>query len=323
MEGIDGGGAASLVPPRRATRGTAVAAALATFWVSAALGFVAARRWKRAVFWELTDWAWIGVGIAGALSGHPRLMWAGFFACIAWRIPAAVDAYRVVSRAADPMGWGTLVCVWCGLALFAFVMARGVIRPFFLEAFQIPATSMYPTLLVGDHIFVDKRRRVPQRGDVIVFQYPIEPSTAYIKRVIGLPGDIIEISAGALVVNGAPVSRARFQEDCGKGADGFTAYEESIPCVLWHETLDGRTYEIGTDTDLGERRDFFRSVVPENAVFVLGDNRDNSSDSRVWGAVPLQNIKGVARLVWWSRAPAAGSQSSPGVRWDRVNALVR
>lgn len=88
--------------------------------------------------------------------------------------------------------------------------------------------------------------------------------------------------------------------------------------MLWHETLDGRTYEIGTDTVLAERA-YPRHVVPAGALFVLGDNRQNSSDSRMWGFVPLANVKGVARFIWWSHAPGNGGT----VRWDRIDTLVR
>ena len=88
--------------------------------------------------------------------------------------------------------------------------------------------------------------------------------------------------------------------------------------MLWHETLDGRTYDIGTEPVFGER-DFPKTVVPAGAVFVLGDNRDNSSDSRFWGAVPEANVKGVVRFVWWSSA----GRRIRDVRWERVDTLVR
>ncbi len=90
--------------------------------------------------------------------------------------------------------------------------------------------------------------------------------------------------------------------------------------MLWHETLDGRTYDIGNETVLGEMRPFVAHVVPAGAVFVLGDNRDNSSDSRMWGDVPLANVKGVVRFIWWS---SSGSGMRGDVRWERVDALVR
>jgi signal peptidase I len=161
---------------------------------------------------------------------------------------------------------------------------------------------------------VDKLRRVPERGDVIVFKYPLDPSTDYVKRVVGLPGDVVEIVAGRLVVNGVEAPRQRSESDCPR--DGTPSVEANTSCVLWDETLDGRTYRIETETTLGERGDFSRKVVEPDHVFVLGDNRDNSSDSRVWGTVPLEYVKGIVRFVWWSSGPS-------GTNWDRVSALVR
>jgi len=105
----------------------------------------------------------------------------------------------------------------------------------------------------------------------------------------------------------------RYQEDCPKGTDGFTAYEESIPCVLSKETLDGRTYAIGTQAVLGKTGPI---TVPRGTVYVLGDNRDNSSDSRVWGPVPEDFVKGKVVGIWWS-------SDDKGTRWERINRKVR
>jgi signal peptidase I len=304
----------------RPGRGFAVAAALATFWVSAAIGCVAVRRWRRALFWLLTDWAWIAVYVFAAVTGHPRLWWAGLLAFIGWRVPAAVDAYRVVARARAraEVTWPTLIKVWVVLTAGAIAMMAGVIRPFFAEAFLIPSKGMLPTLVIGDHLMVDKLRHSVRRGDVIAFKWPRDPSVDYVKRVVGLPGDVLEMVDGQLSINGAALPRERFQDDCPKGPDGTTVFEEATPCVLWHETLDGRTYDIGTETVLGER-DFRKTVVPAGALFVLGDNRDNSSDSRFWGYVPEANVKGVVRFVWWS----SSGPRMRDVRWERVDMLVR
>jgi signal peptidase I len=318
------GGAVLVAPPgaMRPTRGFAFAAALATFWVSAAIGCVAVRRWRRALFWLLTDWLWIVVFEAAAITGHPRLFWVGLIGFIGWRVPAAVDAYRVASRARarDEATWPTLIKAWVVLTVGAIVMAAGVLRPFFSEAFQMPSGSMAPTLVAGDHIMVDKLRHGVRRGEVIVFKWPRDPSVDYVKRVVGMPGDVVQISDGRLIINGAELPRERYQLDCPRGPDGLTEFQNAIPCVLWHETLDGRSYDIGTDTVLGEVRDMPRTVVPPDALFVLGDNRDASSDSRFWGPVPLANVKGVARFIWWSSSGPGGRR---GLRWDRVDTLVR
>jgi signal peptidase I len=316
-------GEAAFVAPSEATgprRGVALAAALATLWVSAAIGCVAVRRWRRALFWLLTDWAWVVVFEAAAVTGHPRLWWVGLFCFLGWRVPAAIDAYRVVARARAEATWPTLVKTWLVLTVGAIVMAAGVLRPFVAEAYQMPSAGMYPTLIVGDHIMVDKLHHSVRRGDVVVFTYPPDPNVDYVKRVIGLPGDVVEIVGGRVSINGVALPRDRYQEDCPKGPEGYSGREESTSCVLWHETLDGRTYDIGTESAFGDGRDFPRTVVPTGAVFVLGDNRDNSSDSRMWGSVPVKNVKGVVRFIWWS---SAGRGMGEGVRWERVDAMVR
>jgi signal peptidase I len=316
---------ASLQEPARPTRGLAITSAVATIWVSAAIGSIVVRRWRRAAFWLVTELGWLALMLVAVITGHPRLMWAAMFvAAVGWRILAAIDAYRLARRARDIATWTTLAKAWASMMVAAVVLAAGVVRPFLVEAFNIPSKAMYPTLIVGDEIMVDKVHRTPHRGDVIVFKYPLDPTTDYVKRVVGLPGDVVEIKPGDviemgpahLVVNGVEAPRERVQEDCPKGPDGVTASEENIPCVLWRETLGERTYEIGTGAALGEQGSFQRKVVPPGRVFVLGDNRDNSSDSRVWGTVPLEYVKGIVRFVWWSSGPA-------GTRWDRVDALVR
>jgi signal peptidase I len=97
----------------------------------------------------------------------------------------------------------------------------------------MPSKSMYPTLLVGDRVFADKLHRTPKRGDVILFKYPLDQSADYIKRVIGLAGDVVEISHGTVRVNGVELPREVVQKNCPKGPDGITIFENAIPCVLW------------------------------------------------------------------------------------------
>jgi len=189
-----------------------------------------------------------------------------------------------------------------------------LLRAFVVEAFQIPSGSMIPTLEVGDHIFVAKfsyglsipftdqkifEYSSPKRGDVIVFKFPQDHSTDYIKRVVGLPGDRLELRQNELFINDRPMPREhggiyRYSE----GGRGLAEEHESD---LWFETLDDKRHE-----DIQELNrppaSFGPIIVPEGNVFVMGDNRDNSSDSRVWGPVKHDLIKGRALIVWWSRA---------------------
>lgn len=198
-----------------------------------------------------------------------------------------------------------------------------VIRSFLFEPFKIPSSSMVPTLLVGDHIFVNKFHyglRIPftkywpvhyhtlERGDVVVFIYPVDESKDFIKRVIGLPGDEIQTSGQELYVNGARVGHMSISpSDDLSDSDQYTYYRE---------TLDGEAYTIRYHRyySLPDRQ----FTVPEGMFFVMGDNRDNSQDSREWGAVPEKHLKGKAMFVWLSRDYDEG-----GVRWGRFGARVR
>jgi signal peptidase I len=184
-----------------------------------------------------------------------------------------------------------------------------LLREYVIEAFQIPSGAMIPALLIGDHIFCSKWSQEVGRGDVIVFRFPPDPTVDYIKRVVGLPGDVIQVSAAGLVINGRPVPRRLVGKECGEGMTG-----EGTACEEWEESLDKHAFRVLQQGGLAEP--FGPAVVPPGHVFVMGDNRDNSSDSRYWGAVPLANIKAHAMSIWWSRGPA-------GVRWNRIGRTVR
>jgi signal peptidase I len=216
-----------------------------------------------------------------------------------------------------------------------------LLRAFVVEAFQIPSGSMIPTLEVGDHIFVSKfaygltipftntklvTLGTPKRGDIIVFKYPLDQSTDYIKRVVGLPGDVVEMRQEELYINGHPVPRERVPKpyhysDASRGIGPPEDHEGE----LWMENLDGRKHEL-IQEPIRTPRDFERKVIPPGQVFVMGDNRDNSSDSRVWGTVGLDLIKGRALIVWWSRGNAEGMSPVDwlkSVRWGRFFQVVK
>jgi signal peptidase I len=239
----------------------------------------------------------------------------------------AMDAHLAFARKSTVREYSESIGVAVAVAL--------LLRAFVVEAFQIPSGSMIPTLEVGDHIFVSKfaygfsipftNMKVmqfarPERGDVIVFKYPLDPSTDYIKRVVGLPGDVVEMKDETLYLNGAAVPREHVPGECH--------YSESAPhpggidehdCELWMETLGAKRHATILEPGRGGR-DFPRKVIPPNQVFVMGDNRDNSSDSRVWGTVSLDLIKGKALIIWWSRAQTDGWSLVSwfkAIRWGR------
>ncbi|HPL96891.1 MAG TPA: signal peptidase I [Smithellaceae bacterium] len=188
--------------------------------------------------------------------------------------------------------------------LIAFVIAAFIIS-FVVQAFKIPSGSMIPTLLIGDHLFVNKfiygvkipffRKTIipvtdPGRGDVIVFIFPQDRSKDFIKRVIGLPGDTIEMKNKKLYIN-------------------HEAYEDP--------------YGVYTDpvilpAEAGPRDNFGPLTVPENSLFVMGDNRDHSLDSRFWGFVELKDVLGKAFIIYWS-----WNSEEKSVRLERLAGLIK
>lgn len=181
-----------------------------------------------------------------------------------------------------------------------------VLRSFVAEPFRIPSGSMMPTLLVGDFIMVNKfsygirlpvtRTKIfdvgsPERGDVAVFKYPRNPEEDYIKRVIGLPGDEIEFRDRVLYVNGEPQPAERVGTFEGEGSG-----EVMSGATLFEETLNERSYH----TLMREERPSLegRVTVPEGYYFMVGDNRDNSNDSRTWGFVSEDLLVGRALFIW-------------------------
>ncbi len=242
-----------------------------------------------------------------------------------WLLDALVLAPR---RAREPMmggaGGGRSVAAklpWyvdLSKSFFPVILAVLVLRSFIVEPFRIPSESMLPTLLKGDFILVNKfayglRLPVlntkligngqPARGDVVVFRYPLEPTIAYIKRVVGLPGDRLEYRGNQLFVNGQP---APLTPLAGNAAEpGYRQFDERLDQVEHRiqVLVNGRWGLAGFWAGLQPRREpdgmvAWEYQVPAGHYFVMGDNRDNSSDSRVWGPLPEENLIGKAFFIW-------------------------
>jgi len=190
-----------------------------------------------------------------------------------------------------------------GEAIVIAVVLAIIIRMFIVEPYKIPSGSMLDTLLVGDHLLVNKflygthipftdtvilPLREPVRGDIIVFKYPENEKLDYIKRVIGTPGDTLEVKDKVVYINGKPL-----KEDYTKHTD------EAIRPPF-----------------ISPRDNFGPVTVPEGHLFVMGDNRDNSSDSRFWGFVDIKKIKGKAFILYWSWDKS--QNGGYGVRWNRI-----
>ena len=208
-------------------------------------------------------------------------------------------------------------------SFFPVILIVFVLRSFLVEPFKIPSGSMIPTLLVGDFILVNKftygirlpviNKKIiaigePKRGEVMVFRYPEDPSVDYIKRVVGLPGDRLEYVNKRLVINGAQVAESLMPE--------FLHRERIHYSKQYRETLGGVEHAILLEDDapasIPPMTDFpFRKncnynsegvvcTVPPGHYFMMGDNRDSSADSRVWGFVPDENIVGRAFFIWFN-----------------------
>jgi signal peptidase I len=191
-------------------------------------------------------------------------------------------------------------------AILVAVVLALFIRTFVVQAFKIPSGSMKNTLLIGDHILVNKfiygiklpfigstmiSIKDPQREDIVVFEYPDDPSKDFIKRVVGVAGDKIEIRDKKVYVN---------------------------------DKLPNQDFAIYTDNRILPGRDFLGPItVPEDSLFVMGDNRDNSHDSRFWGFVRLKAVKGKAFIIYWSWNGENQASILDYVRWNRMGKLLK
>jgi len=179
--------------------------------------------------------------------------------------------------------------------LIVIVMVVLLIRAFVAQAYNIPSGSMKPTLLVGDFILVNKlvyRFSEPQRGDIVVFKYPIDPNIDFIKRIVALPGEQVEVRNNQVFINGKPLPLI----EVGRGEENGVRkviYEEVMPEGIKHKVQFYEDFPFS-------KRDFGPVVVPPNHYFVMGDNRDNSEDSRYWGFLPRENIVGKAFVIYFS-----------------------
>jgi len=175
-----------------------------------------------------------------------------------------------------------------------------IIRAFIVQSFHIPSGSMIPTLLVHDFILVDKvtyHFRKPDRGDVVVFHFPLNEKVYYIKRIVGLPGDVVQVKDGVVYINGKPVEE--------KGDGNYTYYERGMrrEGKLYTEVLPrrygGEKVHVILKTGItGDNTLLFK--VPKGKYFMMGDNRNNSYDSRYWGFVDRSKIVGIARVIFFS-----------------------
>jgi signal peptidase I len=318
-------------------------AAAASMFGGPGLGHAALKRPRRGLAWVLA------VMLAATLGALVSFWFALLTPLLVFA--AVIDAFVVGYRATDkqPFRW----IHWTTIGMFVGAIgAMLLVRGFVLEAFKIPASSMYPTLQIGDHLFISKLASY-DRGDVIVFTYPCMPDRDYVKRLIAKGGDTVEVRCNVLYLNGKPVPEKLVARECK-----YEDYDERdgrwFPrgCSRYEETL-GHAFETFHDAERpsrdagqprvhGDQRDFptrsmseppscagtydaeppantsapgkivetspedsapacapqLHYVVPAGHLFVLGDNRNNSNDSRVWGALPESYVKGKVIGLW-------------------------
>jgi len=261
----------------------------------------------------------IALVATGVIWGADRLLWA----------PARVRAAEALQKAGQgepeiDKARREPLLVEYARAFFPVILLVFLLRSFLVEPFRIPSGSMMPGLLAGDFILVNKytygirlpviNKKIldigaPRHGDVMVFRFPGEPGTNFIKRVIGLPGDRIVYRDKQLSINGrampqTPLGDYTYSESGDRG--DHVNFSRRL-----RETIDGRGHEILISEGTGSGT--FEFTVPPGQYFVMGDNRDRSNDSRYWGTVPEENVVGRAFFIWFSWDMVKGN-----VAWTRI-----
>lgn len=222
-----------------------------------------------------------------------------------------VDAFRQAHRHTDyiPYPWqgvGSYLFIFVLCSLIALPSLTKYVRANFVESFRIPSHSMEPNLIPGDMLFADKRYNCPgceykvKRGDVAIFVYPDDRNRYYIKRIIGLPGDHIETKGKQVFINGQLISGQ------AKVHASFAVVKEHYEDKHWVVIWKG-----------GKKVPKVNLTVPHGQVFVLGDNRNESNDSRYFDTVPLRDVVGKARQIWFSF-----NRESGGIVWERSGKMV-
>lgn len=239
---------------------------------------------------------------------------AGLAVAVALTVASCLDWFRVrrhekYQSPSSKNSWIAYLAVVVGPIL----LSQAVLKPFVFEAYKIPSGAMTPTLLVGDHIVVAKYAYMfsePQRGDIIVFEYPVTPDKDYVKRVIAVGGDAVAVLDNVVYVNGKALKQQDQKGPCVY-VDEDTRH--AIKCRKLFETTDDARYQVLLDREKSIK-DYGRGSchvpsekfdgackIAKGQLFVMGDNRNNSEDSRFWGTVPLKNVRGRVERIWLAK----------------------
>ncbi|ATB33771.1 signal peptidase I [Melittangium boletus] len=284
-------------------------------------GHVLLGRWRRGL-------VWLGAMLL-AQASIAFLGFAGLVITLGGMLGAAVDVVRL-----PPRETGVPRAGWVVLTLVGFWMVASLVgmttRTWLAEPFTVPSVSMLPTLLPGDHFYTDKRvaspwRRPVERGEVIVFRPPPQPEVRYVMRAVALAGDTVAVRCGRLSLDGQEVERRTLGDCVGlSGVEDSCQRDEELLGEHPHGVLGWGScmsaMDFPSDAGCPEKMETREAgcVVPEGHVFVLGDNRDNASDSRFWGPLPVEEVVGAARFIHFSWRPGG-----EGIRWGRIGTEVR
>jgi signal peptidase I len=259
-------------------------------WTFVAFSFVIIP-WGAIVAMYLPD-SWLVFGLVDAtIAAIGIWLWA---TAEAWHNAGKLTHY-------EPKPWqisGTYLAAIIVCGLIVLPLTYTYVRGHLIEPFYIPSNSMAPSVLTGDYVIADKRYNCPnckhavKRGDIAIFTYPNDRTFHYIKRIVALPGDEVMIKGTSITINGKALNTS----------EGIEQWEDRKWAVLW-------------DTKRSDANTEFKTTIPPGQVFVLGDNRDSTKDSRAFGTVPLQDVIGRARQVWLST-------SAEGIRWQRIGKVL-
>jgi len=277
----------SVVPPHPMRRRVL---AMGIGFCAAGVGHYFLGAGKAGAVWAASVIGALFAAVAAVLLGLPIAALVGVGLALAVHVATLIDLLRPRPACSASPATSRVVA----LVVLAFGLGEGfstVVRGQLVEAFRIPGESMSPTLEPGDEILVSKLRRSPVRGDVVIFH--TEDGEPYAKRVVAVAGDVVEMRGSAVWLNGQELPQASTAAPCPL----------DDRCRVLEETSGGRTYRIAvTDGSSGSDGAMAEREVPRGHLFVLGDARDWSRDSRIYGAIPVDRVVGTLEFVWWPSA---------------------
>jgi signal peptidase I len=243
---------------------------------------------RQGLVWFTSNLAlWAGLIVAG-LTASRTAFWVIIVMAVVLRIASAVDCYR--RRERPRFRWRNVLVMSVLVAVGIFA-ALEVVDAHLLAVFRTPTASMYPALSPGDHIVVSKLERQLNRGDIVVFRSPEDPEQLLVKRIIALPGELVQMDGRAVVVDGRRFSLIPSDAAC----------DLAPGCELWEESSQAHRCHLAFSPSAVPARHADQPLqVPDASLFVLGDNRDNSLDSRVFGPVAVSDVVGKVQFTWLS-----------------------